>query len=174
MRRRGWVTGRVGWLVETSQPLSGAQRADVRDIAAAAGLTVETRFDERQLGVLRSGATIVGVLLALGIVAMTVGLVRSEATGDLRNLTATGATSGTRRTITAATSGALALLGAALGTAGAYLALAAGFRTELSALGNVPVVQLVVIAAGLPCVAALAGWVLAGREPEALTGKAME
>ncbi|HZA76900.1 MAG TPA: hypothetical protein VE623_10985 [Acidimicrobiales bacterium] len=105
---------------------------------------------------------------------MTVGLVRSDATGDVRNLTATGATSWTRRGITAATSGALALLGAALGTAAAYLALAAGYRTDFSALERVPVLHLAVIAVGLPLVATLAGWLLAGREPRALTRPVME
>ena len=33
-----------------------------------------------------------GALLALAILAMTVGLIRSESAGDLRTLTATGAT----------------------------------------------------------------------------------
>ena len=40
---------------------------------------------------------------------MTVGLIRTEAAGDLRTLTATGATSTTRRTLTAATAGAFFL-----------------------------------------------------------------
>ena len=41
---------------------------------------------------------------------------------DLRTLTATGASSTTRRTLTGATVGALALLGALIGATGAYLA----------------------------------------------------
>jgi putative ABC transport system permease protein len=168
MRRHGWEPMRAGWLVEGSQPLTAAQRADLRHIAAEAGLTVETRHDERQLPVLRSGATVVGILLALAIVAMTVGLVRSEAAGDLRTLAATGAPSGARRTITAATTCTLALLGAALGTAGAYAGLAAGYRTDIGALARVPVPQLLAIGVGLPLVAGLAGWLLAGREPPAV------
>ena len=64
------------------------------------------------------------------------GLIRGEAAGDLRTLTATGATGGTRRILTAATSGALALLGVLLGTAGAYLALLAGYQDDLAALGG--------------------------------------
>ena len=39
-------------------------------------------------------ATAAGALLALAILAMTVGLIRSESAGDLRTLTATGATAG--------------------------------------------------------------------------------
>jgi len=172
--RHGWEAMRAGWLLESARPLTSAQRADLRDLAAESGLTVETRSDIRQLSVLRSGATMVGILLALGIVAMTVGLVRSEATGDLRTLAATGAPSGTRRTITAATTGTLALLGAALGTAGAYAGLAAGYRTDVGALARVPVLQLLAIGVGLPLVAGLAGWLLAGREPPAVARRPIE
>jgi len=60
---------------------------------------------------------------------MTVGLIRSETAGDLRTLTATGASSATRRTLTGATAGALAVLGAVIGTTGAYLASSPGTTT---------------------------------------------
>ncbi len=73
------------------------------------------------------------MLLALGVLAMTVGLIRSEAAADVRTLTATGATSGTRRMLTAATAGALAFLGVVLGTGGAYIALMAGHVRDLAA-----------------------------------------
>ena len=63
-----------------------------------------------------------GILLALGILAMSVGLIRSETAGDLRILAATGASGATRRTLTAATAGALGLLGAVMGTVAAYVA----------------------------------------------------
>ena len=79
-----------------------------------------------------------------------------------------GAIGRTRRTLTAATSGALALLGALLGTGGAYLALTAGYDNDLGSLSRVPLPQLTVILAGLPLVAATAGWLLAGRQPPAL------
>ena len=47
-------------------------------------------------------AAAAAILLALGILAMTVGLIRSETAGDLRTLTAAGATSRIRRTNTRA------------------------------------------------------------------------
>jgi putative ABC transport system permease protein len=103
------------------------------------------------------------MLTALGILAMTVGLVRSEAGRDLRVLAATGATRRTRRTLTAATAGGLAVLGVILGIAGAYLGLTAGFARDLGALSPVPVAHLAVIAVGLPLVATLAGWLVSGR-----------
>jgi putative ABC transport system permease protein len=86
----------------------------------------------------------------------------------VRTLTATGATSATRRTLTASTAGGLALLGVVLGTVGAYIALAAGHVPDLGALSPVPVVHLAAIAVGTPIVAAAGGWLLAGREPSAL------
>jgi putative ABC transport system permease protein len=161
---RGWVTAASGrWLVETGAAPTTEQLATLREAAAGAGLTVEVRDPQAGLGALRSGATAAGMLAALGILAMTVGLVRSEAGRDLRILTATGATRRTRRTLTAATAGGLAILGVILGTAGAYLGLAAGFARNLSALSPVPVVHLAVIALGLPLTATLAGWLLSGR-----------
>jgi putative ABC transport system permease protein len=130
-------------------------------------MTVEGRDNQTELTAIRSGATAAGTLLALGILAMTVGLIRSEAASDLRTLSATGATSITRRTLTAATGGALALLGVMLGAAGAYLALLAGYHHDLGTLSRVPLLHLTVTIVGLPLTAAVVGWVLAGREPSA-------
>jgi putative ABC transport system permease protein len=59
------------------------------------------------LAQLRDDATAAGLLVALGVLAMTVGLIRSESAPDLRTLTAAGARSTTRRTITGATAAAL-------------------------------------------------------------------
>ncbi|MGH9288532.1 MAG: ABC transporter permease, partial [Acidimicrobiales bacterium] len=174
LRRRGWEAAGSGrWLVATSQPPTGNQLAAARDIAAGAGLTIETRDDQEGLARLRSGATAVGVILALGVLAMTIGLIRSETAGDLRTLTATGATGTTRRALTAATAGALGALGVALGTAGALATLAAGYLDDTGTLSRVPVLQLLVLAIGTPVAAALAGWMLAGREPPAISRQAM-
>ena len=171
---RGWEAAASGhWLVETSEPLTSDQLATVRDVAAAAGLTVESRDPQTGLQTLRSGATAVGILLALGILAMTVGLIRSEAAGDVRTLTATGASSATRRTLTAATAGALALLGVALGTAGAYAAVVAGY-VDVADLTPIPLAHLAVIAIGTPLAAAAAGWLLAGRQPTVIARQPIE
>jgi putative ABC transport system permease protein len=108
------------------------------------------------------------------VLAMTVGLIRSETANELRTLAATGATSTTRRTITGATAGALALLGAVLGTAGAYLALIAWHRSDLHPLTQVPYLDLVIIIVGLPLLAITAGWLLAGREPPSIAHQPLE
>jgi putative ABC transport system permease protein len=174
LRRGGWKPARAGWFVEAGRPLTSAQLAKARQLAADAGLMIEARRDQTSLWVLRAGATAAGMLLALGVLAMTVGLIRSEAAGDLRTLTATGATSRIRRTLTASTAGALALLGALLGIAGAYLALTAGYRSDLGSLSRVPVLDLTVTAVGLPLLAALAGWLLAGREPPSIARQPLQ
>jgi putative ABC transport system permease protein len=114
---------------------------------------------------------IAGAFLALGILAMTVGLIRGESAGDLRTLTATGATSRIRRALTAITAGALALLGALLGVAGAYVVLVAIYRDDLGYLSDFPCVYLVLAVAGVPLAPAAAGWLLAGREPAAIAGR---
>jgi putative ABC transport system permease protein len=105
---------------------------------------------------------------------MTVGLIRSATGSDMRTLAATGATSLTRRTLTATTAGALALLGAVLGTTGAYLGLAAGHLGDLGTLSSVPVLHLSIIVVGLPSAAAIAAWLLAGREPRSIGRQPIE
>jgi putative ABC transport system permease protein len=119
LRRHGWKQVPAGWLVESKQPPTSDQIAAARERAAEGGLAIETQRERTSLGAPMAIATAAGALLALAILAMTVGLIRSESAGDLRTLTATGATGRIRRTLTAATAGGLALLGALLGVAGA-------------------------------------------------------
>jgi putative ABC transport system permease protein len=168
IERHGWESAPAAWLIEARGPVTSEQLAEVREQAAEVGLTVEARRAQEGLSQLRSAATAAGVLLALGILAMTVGLVRTETAGDLRTLTAVGAPRRMRRAVTGVTAGALALLGAVLGTAGAYAGLSAGYADDLGALRPVPVVNLLTIAVGLPVVAATAAWLFAGREPPSL------
>ena len=174
LQQLGLTTLPAGWLLQTSRPMTKPQINLAITAAARAGLYVETRHPATSLAPLRNGATAAGMLLALGVLAMTVGLIRSETSAEVRTLTATGATSGTRRALTGATSGALALLGAVIGTAGAYAALLAWYRSDLTPLGRVPVVDLITILVGLPIAAAAGGWLLAGREPASLGRQPLE
>ncbi len=168
LRRHGWKQIPGGWLVESSRPLTSNQIADARALASDVGLTIEVRREKTSFARTVAIATAAGALLALGILAMTVGLIRGESAGDLRTLTATGATSRVRRTLTGATAGALALLGALLGVAGAYLVLTATYYDDLGYLSHVPFLYLALAVVGLPLVATAAGWLLAGREPAAI------
>jgi putative ABC transport system permease protein len=164
----------AGWLVQAPKPLTSAQINNARQLAASAGLIIEPRSAERSLNQIGNEATATGLLLALGVLAMTVGLIRSETANDLRVLAATGASSTTRRTLTGATAGALALLGALLGSAGAYLSLLAWHRSNLHPLTHAPILDVAVIIVGLPIAAASAGWLLAGREPAAIARQPLE
>jgi putative ABC transport system permease protein len=174
VQRLGLEVVPSAWLIQAQGPLTGQQLQTARASAASIGLYVEARTDEASLAPLRNWSTAVGLILALGVLGMTVGLIRSETARDLRILTAAGASSTTRRTITGATSGALALLGSLLGTAGAYVALLVWYRNDLSPLSRVPVANLVVIMVGLPVLAAVGGWLLAGREPRAIARQPLE
>jgi putative ABC transport system permease protein len=119
-----------------------------------------------------------GIVLALGILGMSVGLIRSETASDLRTLTATGAGGTTRRTLTAVTAGALGFTGAVLGTVAAYIAaIAYSFDNHLDGLGelkNIPTTNLLFILIGMPLVAAAVGWLVAGREPTAISRQPMQ
>lgn len=172
--RHGWQTAQVGWLVQAEHPLTARQLATVQDLAAGGGLTVESRHEQASLGTLRTAATGAGGLLAMAVLASTVGLIRGESANELRTLTAMGAPGRIRRTVTAATAGALALLGAALGAAGAYLVLTGAYQRDLAALGDVPVAHLAAIVVGVPLLATVAAWLLAGREPRAFVRRGLD
>jgi putative ABC transport system permease protein len=174
LRRRGWTQIPGGWLLESSRPLTSDQITRGRELAANAGLTLEVRREKTSFAKTMAIATAAGAILALAILAMTVGLIRSESAGDLRTLTATGATARIRRTLTGTTAGALALLGALLGVAGAYVVLAATYHDDLGYLSHVPFLYLTLAVVGVPLAATAAGWLLAGREPPAVARPAIE
>ena len=174
MRSHGWVAVRAGWLIESEHPITSQQRAAAHDLAAQSGMSLVTRNQNHDLFLTRLIATAVGMLLALSILAMTIGLIRGEAGRDLQTLTATGASSSARRTLTAATAGALALLGALLGLMGAYVALIAGYSDDLGRLTHVPIVNLLVVVLGLPVIASTVAWLVGGREPAAIARQALD
>lgn len=166
----------VAWLIQAPRSLTPVQISSARRVAAAAGLTIETKNGTPSLDEVRNDATGVGILVALGVLAMTIGLIRSETSGDIRTLTATGASARTRRGITAATAGALGLLAALVGTVAAYLAVVASSWSELLAghMSLLPWLDLAAVLVGLPVVAAAGGWLLAGREPRAIAHQPLE
>ena len=167
-----------GWLVQTNHPLSALQLNDARITAATSDLSIETKSSIPTSASIIDWATLVGILLALGILAMSIGLIRSEAAGDLRILTAAGASSFMRRNLTAVTAGALALIGAVVGTVAGYIAMIAFSRTSsldgLSSLSSVPVANLLIILVAMPVGATVGGWLLAGREPAAFAHQPIE
>jgi putative ABC transport system permease protein len=170
--------GTVGWLIQVPNGLTAAQVTDAQRTAAASDMSVETRNSIPSLAQIIDAATLFGIVLAIGILGMSVGLVRSEAARDLRTLSATGAGGSTRRTITATTAGALAFTGAVVGIVGGYLAAIGFFRSNsldgLSSLTSIPVTNLLVILVGMPLAATVLGWLLAGRDPGGIARQPLE
>jgi putative ABC transport system permease protein len=167
------------WLIQGAQPFPAAQISSAELAASTTQLSVESKNDQPTSSAVISSATIFGIVIALGVLGMSVGLVRSETANDLRTLAATGASSSTRRTLTAVTAGALGFLGALLGTIGGYVGLLGWLRGNslnggIAALGNVPVTDLLVILLAMPAFAAAVGWLFAGRDPAAMAHQPIE
>jgi putative ABC transport system permease protein len=170
----GWEPAPAGWLIESGHPISDAELSAARDMAVASGLTIEGRDPQAGLETLRTTATLVGVAVALAILAMSVGLIRAESARDVRTLAAVGASSRTRRAVTACTAAALAVLAVILGMTSAYAAVYAGYTPATERLDNIPVGNLLAIAVGFPLIAGGAGWILSRREPSGLGRAAIE
>jgi putative ABC transport system permease protein len=164
-----------GWLIQAPAPLSTTQVNAAQQFALANKVTIETKAGGPSLAEITDGATALGIVIALGVLAASVGLIRSETARDLRTLTAVGASGATRRMITAATAAAVGLLGAVLGIAGALAAGLAFQHGSMSAmLGDVPLSDVLILLIGLPLIAAVGGWVLAGRKPPAIARQPIE
>ncbi len=169
-----------GWTLLSDGAITQSQLTNANSLAAAGDVTIESKNDAPTSSEIVDWATVFGIALALGVLAMSVGLIRSETASDLRTLSATGASSRTRRALTAVTAGGLAFLGALLGTLAAYVGLFGWFQANqleggLSDLtNNVPWSHLFLILVLMPAVAVLIGWVLAGREPRGIATRPME
>jgi putative ABC transport system permease protein len=169
----------AGWFVQAPQAINPAQEKSAQLMAAAQGMSTETKDNVPNMSTLINGATAFGICLALAVLAMSVGLVRSETAGDLRVLAATGASSWARHMLSAATAGGLALLGALLGTVSGYVGMIGWLRGNtvaggLAGLQSVPVANLLVILLGMPAIAVALGWLLSGRERPATVRRAIE
>jgi putative ABC transport system permease protein len=167
--------GLQGWLIQLPAPLTAAQIRAARQVAAAYQVTFEIKTYSRNAAEFADAGTGLGIVIALTVLAMSVGLIRSETARDLRTLTATGASSRIRRVITAATAAALGLLGAILGLAGAVIVGLVWAHGSLAAtFGDVPLSDVLMLLIGLPVVAAAGGWLLAGREPEIIARQPLD
>jgi putative ABC transport system permease protein len=168
----------AGWFIQLPNGLTAAGIRNAQQAAAAAGMTVETRDSIPSLATIVNDATVFGIVLALAILGMSVGLVRSEASKDLRTLAATGASSSTRCILVATTAGVLGFTGALIGIAGGYVA-AIGFARSnqldgLSSLDAIPVANLLLILVGMPLFAAGVSWLLAIRGPSSIARQPLE
>jgi putative ABC transport system permease protein len=181
--RRLHVTGDSsldGWMLLTDNPITSAQITGAQAMAAINNLSIESKNSEPTSAEIVNWATVFAIALALGILAMSIGLIRSETASELRTLAATGASSRTRRALTAVTAGGLAFLGALLGTVAAYVGLAGWFRSNAlegglsDIIDHIPWSNLILIVIAMPIVAIIVGWVLAGRDPTTISSRPME
>jgi putative ABC transport system permease protein len=169
-----------GWILQANSPIASAQIKNAQALAASNDLSSESKNDAPSSAEIVNGATVFAIALALGILAMSIGLIRSETASELRTLAATGASSRTRRTLTAVTAGGLAFLGALLGTVAAYVGLAGWFHSNSlegglsDIINHIPWSHLFLIVIAMPVVAAIVGFVLAGRDPTGLSTRPME
>ena len=169
-----------GWALQANAPITSAQISNARSIAATTNLSLESKNDEPASSEIVNWATVFGIALALGILAMSVGLIRSETASELRTLTAAGASSRTRRSLTAVTAGGLAFIGALLGTVAAYVGLVGFFQSNSLEGGvsdivdHIPWGNLTLIVIAMPVAAFVIGWVLAGRDPRGIANRPME
>ena len=76
------------WLIQGTQPFTAAQINGAQLTASTAQLSVESKNDQPTSSPVINWATVFGIVIALGILAMSVGLIRSETASDLRTLTA--------------------------------------------------------------------------------------
>ncbi len=175
VRKYHMQTHLSGWLIQAPAPLTATQIRAARHVVVAYEAPVEIASGGPDLGEIAGGGTALGIVIALGVLAASVGLIRSETARDLRTLTAAGASTSTRRTITAATAAALGLLGAVLGMAFAVVAGLVWAHGSLSAMfGDLPLADVLILLLGLPLVAAAGGWLFAGRKPPAVARQPIE
>ncbi|HEY3877375.1 MAG TPA: FtsX-like permease family protein [Trebonia sp.] len=165
----------VGWLVQAPSAITPQQVNAARQVALGLGTTIETKSGQLSLGEISNGATVGGVLLALGVLAMTVGLIRSETLRDLRALAAAGASARTRRALTGVTTGVIAFLGAVLGAVAGFLAVLAWAHADLTPVfSNVQWSDFGLLIIGMPLVGAAVAWLLGGRQPSAVSRQPLE
>src|SRR6202044_638786 len=74
------------WLIQGAQPFTAAQISSAELAASTTQLSVESKNDQPTSSAVISSATIFGIVIALGVLGMSVGLVRSETASDLRTL----------------------------------------------------------------------------------------
>ena len=86
-----------GWLIQTTGPLTPGQINAARQLALVAQSRVETSSGSPGPSQITGGATAAAIVLALGVLAMTAGLIRAETAGDLRTLTAAAPAASQRR-----------------------------------------------------------------------------
>lgn len=154
------------------RPLTAVQISSARSAVAAAGGTLESKSGELGLAQITSGSTAAGSS-ACSPCQWASSAARAPATCERWPLSARpglpAARSPARRQPRSRSSGAT------LGSAAAFAAVIAWAPGSIGAtLALVPWDDVLLILAGLPLAAAAAGWLLAGRQPPAISRQPLE
>ncbi len=169
-----------GWMILTNSPITKAQLTNANSLAAGADLSTESKNDEPTSAEIVNWATVFGIALALGVLAMSVGLIRSETASELRTLTAAGASSRTRRSADgghrrrARLPRRAARDGGGLRRTGRLVPLQLAGGRAVRHHRSHPVGQPVLHLDRHAGRRLLIGWVLAGREPRGIAARPME
>ncbi len=95
VRKYHLQTQLTGWLIQAPAPLTATQIQAARRVTLAYQAPLEIASAGPELGQIAAVGTALGIIIALGVLAASVGLIRSETARDLRTLTATGASATT-------------------------------------------------------------------------------
>jgi putative ABC transport system permease protein len=138
-----------GWLIQARAPLTAAQLRAVRQFGNANEVQVLTATSNPSLADFTDAATALGIVIVLSVLAMSVGLIRSETAPAVPRI--------------------------APSRPSAVVAGMAWTHSGLTATaGGVPPSDLLILLIGLPLVAAIGGWLFAGREPPAIARQPLE
>jgi putative ABC transport system permease protein len=158
----GLATVTAGWVLESPSPITADQRTELREANAGSfWIDLPDPSGSEDLHSIRLVASLIAYAAGLAVLAMTVGLVRSEAQDADRTLTAVGAPARTQRWIAGATAGLLSF-------AGSILAVPIGLLFLVAMTSNpsgkntftVPWRNLTVIPVGLPLIATIGAFLL--------------
>ena len=89
-RKYHFQTHLDGWLFQAPAPLTAAQIRAARRVTLAYEAPLEVATSGANPGEITAVGTLLGILIALGVLTASIGLIRSETGRDLRTLTATG------------------------------------------------------------------------------------
>jgi hypothetical protein len=142
-----------GWLIQAPAPLSAAQIHAAQRLALAYQAPLGIASGGPDLGEIADAGTVLGIIIALGVLAASVGLIRSETGRDLRTLTQPGP--------------ALPRGGRSPRLVWAHASLSAMF-------GDLPLTDVLILLLGLPLIVAAGGWLFAGRKPPAVARQPLE
>ena len=160
----------LSWLLVSDEPLSQEQRDRLEVAGQSNDIFINAQSVEPSFVAMRSAAMAIASLLALGVVAVAVALVRIEASNETRLLNVVGASPKTARLVSAATVAGLTIAAVAIAVPTTLVALTGVYLNPDEAFDFVvPWFELAVLLVALPAIGAGVAWLVtstsAGHSP---------